>query len=311
MAVWRHGHMKEHHAEHVAVDQSKLFVGGRIFVISYHIFGPRVSGHQHTALKCGHIGAVPDAYHASGLGVRDLGFDLRQRAMLRCSAAPSSVPFSSHGSEGNPLLVFLRMYGPVILEPELRSQSDRDVNVVYDIHSVLLVALEYCQYKTKSDGTKTEYWLLRFPFEVHTGWIVAAFAVNSNVAAAKWEASAPALFGLAVASIVYIIICAAFCLFLKKPNYAVPLTLAWATFGIAEELRSPMDSISRNFSEGQIASIRTTSAVVCALLITCTAFRGIWKIRHGDREHRGGSTTGVAQEESMMGITSDPQGGLQ
>mmetsp|Transcript_12438 Transcript_12438/g.35604 ORF Transcript_12438/g.35604 Transcript_12438/m.35604 type:complete len:300 (+) Transcript_12438:67-966(+) len=174
-----------------------------------------------------------------------------------------------------------------------------------------LVALEYCQYKTKSDGTKTEYWLLRFPFEVHTGWIVAAFAVNSNVAAAKWEASAPALFGLAVASIVYIIICAAFCLFLKKPNYAVPLTLAWATFGIAEELRSPMDSISRNFSEGQIASIRTTSAVVCALLITCTAFRGIWKIRHGDREHRGGSTTGVAQEESMMGITSDPQGGLR
>ena len=98
-----------------------------------------------------------------------------------------------------------------------------------------LVALEYCQYKTRSDGTKPEYWLLRFPFEVHTGWIVAAFAVNSNVAAVKWEASSSALFGLAIASIVYIIICAAISLFvLQKPNYAVPLTLSWATFGIAE-----------------------------------------------------------------------------
>ena len=175
-----------------------------------------------------------------------------------------------------------------------------------------LVALEYCQYKTRSDGTKTEYWLLRFPFEVHTGWIVAAFAVNSNVAAVKWEASSSALFGLAIASIVYIIICAAISLFvLQKPNYAVPLTLSWATFGIAEELRSPMDSISRNFSESQIATIRNTSAVVCALLITCSAIRAFWKIRHGEREGHSGSTTGVAQEASMMGITSDPQGGLR
>lgn len=175
-----------------------------------------------------------------------------------------------------------------------------------------LVALEYCQYKTRSDGTKTEYWLLRFPFEVHTGWIVAAFAVNCNVAAVKWEASSSALFGLSIASIFYIIICAAISLFvLKKPNYVVPLTLSWATFGIAEELRSPMDSISRNFSESQIATIRNTSAVVCALLISCSAFRAFWKIRYGEREGHSGSTTGVAQEASMMGITSDPQGGLR
>lgn len=174
-----------------------------------------------------------------------------------------------------------------------------------------LVRIVACQYVIKSDGTRTEYWLLRFPFEFHCGWIIVASAVNCNLLAVKEKASPSALFGMAIASIVYVILAAVFCLYaLKRPNLTIPLVLAWATFGIAMELRSPIDSIERNFTESQIATIRVTSAIVCILLVLTTIIRAVWKVK-SSRGQPSGSTTGEAQETSMMGVTSDPEGWLR
>ena len=44
-----------------------------------------------------------------------------------------------------------------------------------------LMGLLYSQYYIKSDNTLWEFWLLRFPFAIHGGWITAASALNVNV----------------------------------------------------------------------------------------------------------------------------------
>mmetsp|Transcript_26517 Transcript_26517/g.58127 ORF Transcript_26517/g.58127 Transcript_26517/m.58127 type:complete len:299 (+) Transcript_26517:112-1008(+) len=174
-----------------------------------------------------------------------------------------------------------------------------------------LLGIVASQYAVKRDSTRMEYFLLQFPFEVHCGWITAAFAVNCNLAAVKEKASSNALFGLAIATIFYVIIAGVFCLYvLKHPNLTIPLVLAWATLGIAIELRSPIDSITRNYTETQIAVIRLLSAIVCTLLVLATIVRALWKFRPR-KERSSGSTIEVAEEGSMLGITSDPQGGLR
>ena len=184
-----------------------------------------------------------------------------------------------------------------------------------------LVMIVAAQYKVKRSSlagvrsgahiTKMEYWLLRFPFEIHCGWIIAAFAINCNIAAVKEKASSNALFGLAIATIFFVIVAAMFCLYaLRCPNLAIPLVLAWATLGIAIELRSPIDSITRNYTETQIAVTRLLAGVACTLLVLATIVRAFWKHRTST-DISSGSTTGEAQEGSMLGITSDPQGGLR
>jgi len=106
-------------------------------------------------------------------------------------------------------------------------------SIVMALILIPLVHILTFQYKTPSDDTRAEFWLLRFPFDIHCGWIAAAFAVNINAAAVAGGSSASAQYGLAIASIIYLVIVAGFCLFfLRKANYTMPLVLAWATVSI-------------------------------------------------------------------------------
>merc|ERR1719367_2692674 len=53
-----------------------------------------------------------------------------------------------------------------------------------------LVGIVYKQYYVKdADKNLAEYWLLKFPFAIHCGWITAASVLNVNVLAVKLEES--------------------------------------------------------------------------------------------------------------------------
>mmetsp|Transcript_38333 Transcript_38333/g.105593 ORF Transcript_38333/g.105593 Transcript_38333/m.105593 type:complete len:306 (+) Transcript_38333:97-1014(+) len=95
----------------------------------------------------------------------------------------------------------------------------------------------------RTDGFRTscaEYWLLRAPFSLHLGWIIAASAVNASVLADSSLASPETLLGLAVLSYAVVAaIIAIFAIALRSPDPIVCLVAAWAFAGIHAELGDP------------------------------------------------------------------------
>lgn len=76
------------------------------------------------------------------------------------------------------------------------------------------------------------YWLLRFPFGIHLGWIIAATLVNTNVVLVAFGVSARLQFYAAMLSLVITLVVTAGSLFnqadKKHPDVVIPLVLVWA-----------------------------------------------------------------------------------
>merc|ERR1712025_325330 len=122
-----------------------------------------------------------------------------------------------------------------------------------------------------TNTTTLEYWLLKFPFEIHASWIMAATLINVNVIAVGSNASEflqttigwlslGVLFGVGIYAV------------LPKQNYkrvwVVPCVLAWASYAISKELSFPRDKIVETFSMATIVRTAIASKIVAFLLIT-------------------------------------------
>jgi hypothetical protein len=114
-------------------------------------------------------------------------------------------------------------------------------------------------------GSIGRYWLLKFPFEIHAAWIMAATLVNMNVVFVAQGASANTqqfvgwvcLFALVLVSLYYTM----------KQKWVVPCVLAWASIAIAVELSSPKGSIIGTFSENTIATTKAASGFAAAFVL--------------------------------------------
>merc|ERR1712232_1011689 len=105
-----------------------------------------------------------------------------------------------------------------------------------------LVALLYSQYYTKSEGTLVEFWLLRFPFAIHCGWLTAASALNVNVLVVD-----------------------------IGPPAAVQLADGW----IYAELQQPRDQIVQRFSADAISGVSYAALAVAIIISMQIAVRAI------------------------------------
>lgn len=74
-----------------------------------------------------------------------------------------------------------------------------------------------------------DYWLLQFPFEIHFGWICAAFALNLNIVAVNLSAGAEAQVAVAAISLAALALAALTCLGLRFPQFTLPWVVVWAT----------------------------------------------------------------------------------
>jgi uncharacterized membrane protein len=121
--------------------------------------------------------------------------------------------------------------------------------------------------KIASEST-SDYWLLKFPFEIHAAWIMAATLVNTNVFFVASHLSPSnqivvawfSLFVLASAAVYYI----------NKKKWVVPCVLAWASNGIRSELSAPKDSIVSAFPAETIQSVRNASGVLAGFILLLT-----------------------------------------
>jgi len=127
--------------------------------------------------------------------------------------------------------------------------------------------------KIPSDST-SDYWLLKFPFEIHAAWIMAATLVNTNFFFVARHLSSSnqivvawfSLFALATTAVYYI----------GKKKWVVPCVLAWAANGIRSELSSPKDSIVSAFTTETIQSVRNASGVLAVLILLLTAISAVY-----------------------------------
>ncbi|CAJ1941285.1 unnamed protein product [Cylindrotheca closterium] len=133
-----------------------------------------------------------------------------------------------------------------------------------------LAALLYSQYYTESKGTLLEFWLLRFPFAVHCGWLTAASALNVNVVVVDIDQPADIQLACGIISLAVLHAISVWVVFgLQKPNYTIAVVLAWANYFIYVELEEPKQTLlDSGFSSDTLSGVRYAAvAVSCIILL--------------------------------------------
>mmetsp|Transcript_568 Transcript_568/g.713 ORF Transcript_568/g.713 Transcript_568/m.713 type:complete len:324 (+) Transcript_568:113-1084(+) len=138
-----------------------------------------------------------------------------------------------------------------------------------------LVALNYQQYYVKdAEKTLLEFWLLRFPFQVHCGWLTCASVLNVNVLAVKLDLNAEYLLPIAIISLAYLHAVSVWVLFgFPKPNYTIAGVITWANWWIFNELREPKDLIKETFPELVITSVSYAALAVSIIVLSQAVVR--------------------------------------
>eukprot|EP00418_Pyrodinium_bahamense_P009714 CAMPEP_0179127344 /NCGR_PEP_ID=MMETSP0796-20121207/60323_1 /TAXON_ID=73915 /ORGANISM="Pyrodinium bahamense, Strain pbaha01" /LENGTH=403 /DNA_ID=CAMNT_0020826135 /DNA_START=32 /DNA_END=1245 /DNA_ORIENTATION=- len=160
-----------------------------------------------------------------------------------------------------------------------------------------------------TDGLKmtwVEYGLLRAPFSLHLGWIIAASAVNANVQADAASASPETLLGVAVTSYAVVcIIATVFAAAMRSPDPIVCLVAAWAFNGIRAELGKPQNLNSpRRFNphtwdRALLGGLRSAALGVTILALGLAIFAVVRRVL---AERRGGMGAGENEGQAAPGL---------
>lgn len=138
-----------------------------------------------------------------------------------------------------------------------------------------LVGLVYSQYNvTNGDNTLLEFWLLRFPFAIHCGWLTAASVLNVNVLAVRLELSAEIQLAMGIVSLAYLHAVSVWVVFgFAEPNYTIAGVLAWANGWISNDLSNPTEAITERFGELVVDSVQLASLAVSFIIVGQVVFR--------------------------------------
>ena len=110
------------------------------------------------------------------------------------------------------------------------------------------------------------YFLLKFPFETHAAWIMAASLINFSVLIVErgWFSKN---FQIIVAALSVILLAGAGFFFAMKGQYAVPCVIGWATLSIAIKLSDPFNvSMVERFPSGAVSGLEFASGGLAAFL---------------------------------------------
>lgn len=139
---------------------------------------------------------------------------------------------------------------------------------------ISLIVILYSQYNTKSDGSLLEFWLLRFPFAVHAGWITAALALNVNVQVVSMNQAADIQLAVAIVSLAVLHAISVWVLFyVSRPNWTIACVLSWAFGWIYKELGDPNDLISNTFAVDTINGVGYAAIAVTVIILLQVVIR--------------------------------------
>jgi benzodiazapine receptor len=109
------------------------------------------------------------------------------------------------------------------------------------------------------------YWLLKFPFEIHAAWIMAATLVNANVLLVACNLAPSIQVGAAWLSLG--VLASTSFYYTYKQKWVVPAVLAWASNAINSELSNPRGSIANTFSMESIDALQVATGVLAAVIM--------------------------------------------
>eukprot|EP00518_Triparma_eleuthera_P001145 CAMPEP_0182455556 /NCGR_PEP_ID=MMETSP1319-20130603/1687_1 /TAXON_ID=172717 /ORGANISM="Bolidomonas pacifica, Strain RCC208" /LENGTH=300 /DNA_ID=CAMNT_0024653647 /DNA_START=21 /DNA_END=923 /DNA_ORIENTATION=+ len=165
----------------------------------------------------------------------------------------------------------------------------------------LLAKLVYNQYSMVPETTG-QYWLFKFPFELHCGWIVAASFVNFSVLFVAYGAADNYATQLAVAvlSLAGVTVVGLYVLFvIKKPLVTIGGVAAWALGGIAAQLTYPLDKTQAAFGDLVLTGLTGASgslSIFFAVVVVLNIFYLIYKCCVGDKP---GEDDGVPMQRKL------------
>jgi len=154
---------------------------------------------------------------------------------------------------------------------------------------ISLVNIVENQRKIHASVSTKEYWLFQFPFEIHCGWIYAASAITLNMCGIRMGAGAEMQFGMAILTMAgLVVIIFRYLERTPRPNYTIPLVLAWAAYGIFQELGDPKHLIVETFSRMEIFVFRILARMFCVgsllgVMMSVIRNRGMeeaWRLGH-------------------------------
>lgn len=141
---------------------------------------------------------------------------------------------------------------------------------------ISLMGLLISQYNVPLDATTSscsmkgigEFWLLRFPFSVHAGWITAASALNVGVVAVDVQASAATQLSVGIICLAVLHALSVWHLFgYKRPNYTIPCVLIWANGWIYAELQNPKQLVIDTFDPSIINGVAYAAFSVSMIIL--------------------------------------------
>lgn len=169
---------------------------------------------------------------------------------------------------------------------------------------ISLMALIISQYYVKLDSENlrcssmnglVEFWLLKFPFSIHGGWITAASALNVCVMTVYNESPAATQLAVAIICLAVLHAISVWHLFgYKRPNYTIPGVLIWANGWIYGELQQPKQLIVDTFDQSIIDAVAYAAFSVAMIITIQVVIRvGFFTLNY----MRGNSYLEVEQEE--------------
>jgi hypothetical protein len=120
------------------------------------------------------------------------------------------------------------------------------------------------------------YWLLRFPFAVHAGWIAPATPLMLSVVMVYYKVDIQVELWTAVMGIA-MLFGMSMGLLLRQdkgaPSYVFPAVVAYAFVGVAWELNSPSDAILGRFQEAEISLVKNVAGFCGGMLLVTAVSR--------------------------------------
>jgi hypothetical protein len=130
------------------------------------------------------------------------------------------------------------------------------------------------QFSAMSAGSMGRYWLLKFPFEIHAAWIMAATLVNMNVVFVAQSAAPNVQMSIGWLSLLVVILVGVY--YTAKQIWVVPSVLVWASTAIAVELSNPKDLIVGTFSQTTIEQTKIASSFVATFVLVIVLVKIIY-----------------------------------
>ena len=210
--------------------------------------------------------------------------------------------------------------------------------ILYSLIAMLIILISLLRItfrleSKKEDSSIVDYILLKFPFHIHTGWIIAATLLNINVALVAETQQVTNGEGeaaednedmvnemissttstidnlelyVAYGSFVALLLVGSY--FLLRKLWVIVFVLIWASLAISIELNEPKYLIIDTFSETEIQTVQYISGgLAIGLLLTSMIFGYCTFKRTSSSSSTGGdsSSSGIRTNSSKRNIKDD------